>query len=238
MLFFPGLGVSSENALANCPAGRYIINELHTESGLASASTRIPAAPTSGRSFSAGYPAASLALLLYFFKNQRDVVLNTPDPQRTTDSCRYRTARSENQSPQPTLSPVDRRSRQHDRRPGSAHASDAGRPVGQRAPADRRRAGPGQDDRRRLPRQGHPHRLSTAAVHARPVARRLDRHADLPAAGPAVRRPKGADLFEPDPGRRNQPRPGQGAERAARSDAGAAGHDRPARRSRSTSRSW
>ena len=98
--------------------------------------------------------------------------------------------------------------------------------LGQRSPVDRRRAGPGQDDRGRLPGERNPHRLSAAAVHARPVARRLDRHADLPAAGSAVRGAEGSDLFEPDSGRRNQPCAGQGAERTVGSDARAASHDR------------
>ena len=68
--------------------------------------------------------------------------------------------------------------------------------------------------------------LSAHPVHARPAARRPDRHADLQAASGRVQRAQGADLRQPRARRRDQPRAGQGAERAARGDAGAAGHDR------------
>ena len=64
-------------------------------------------------------------------------------------------------------------------------------------------------------------------VHARPRARRPRRHAHLP---PAVRRVPGLarpGVHQPAARRRDQPGPGQGAERAARGDAGAAGHHRP-----------
>ena len=73
-------------------------------------------------------------------------------------------------------------------------------------------------DRRRVP--AHP-------VHARPGAGRPRRHADLQ---PEARRVPGlarAGVHQPPARRRDQPRAGQGAERAARGDAGAAGHDRP-----------
>ena len=49
---------------------------------------------------------------------------------------------------------------------------------------------------------------------------------------------KGPDLRQPHPRRRDQPRPGQGAERAARGDAGAPGHDRRRDASRCRRRSW
>ena len=73
-------------------------------------------------------------------------------------------------------------------------------------------------DRRRVP--AHP-------VHARPRAGRHRRHADLQ---PEARRVPGlarAGVRQPRARRRDQPRAGEGAERAARGDAGAAGDDRP-----------
>ena len=63
-------------------------------------------------------------------------------------------------------------------------------------------------------------------VHARPAARRRHRHADLQPAHRRVHHQEGPDLRQPRPGRRDQPRPGQGAERPARSHAGEAGHHR------------
>ncbi len=81
----------------------------------------------------------------------------------------------------------------------------------------------------------HPHRLPADPVHAGPAAGGPHRHADLPAAGRPLRRAEGADLRQHHPGRRDQPRARQGAERPAGGDAGAAGHDRrgdlPPRRS-------
>ena len=78
----------------------------------------------------------------------------------------------------------------------------------------------GRRDRRRLP--PHP-------VHPRPAPGRPDRHDDLQPAERRLHGAEGADLHQPAAGGRDQPRPGQGAERAARGDAGEAGDDRRAR---------
>ncbi len=64
------------------------------------------------------------------------------------------------------------------------------------------------------------------AIHARPAARRPDRHPDLQSGHRRFQRPPRAALCQPDPGRRDQPGAGQGAERAAGSHAGAPDHDR------------
>ena len=72
----------------------------------------------------------------------------------------------------------------------------------------------------------HPRQIRAAAIHARHAARRRDRHADLQSAIRRFQHAQRSDLRQPHPGRRNQPRAGQGAERAARSHAGTAGHHR------------
>ena len=54
----------------------------------------------------------------------------------------------------------------------------------------------------------------------------IDRHADLQPAGRRVPVSQGPGLRQPRARRRDQPRAGEGAERAARGDAGAAGDDR------------
>ncbi len=69
-----------------------------------------------------------------------------------------------------------------------------------RAPADRRGAGAGQDDRGGLPCQSDPHGFSAVAVHARSAARGFDWHPGLSPADPGVRGPEGTDLRQPDPG--------------------------------------
>ena len=74
-------------------------------------------------------------------------------------------------------------------------------------------------------------------VHARPAARRPHRHADLQPARRRLHRQARAGLRQPRPRRRDQPRAGQGAERAARGDAGAPGHDRRRDATRCPSRS-
>ena len=63
-------------------------------------------------------------------------------------------------------------------------------------------------------------------VHARPGARRPRGHPRLQPEDRRVQHLAGARLREPAPGRRDQPRAGQGPERPARGHAGAAGHDR------------
>ncbi len=72
----------------------------------------------------------------------------------------------------------------------------------------------------------HPDRLFAHPVHARPAPGGPRRHARLQPEDRRFHHQAGAALFQPDPRRRGQPRPGQGPERAARSDAGAAGHHR------------
>ena len=72
-------------------------------------------------------------------------------------------------------------------------------------------------------------------VHARPDAGRRDRLLDLRPARRRLRVPRRADLHEPPPRRRDQPRPAEDPGGAARGDAGAAGDDRgrsPARSAR------
>ena len=72
-------------------------------------------------------------------------------------------------------------------------------------------------DRRAVP--AHP-------VHARPRARRPRRHADLQPALRRVHDVTRAGVHEPPARRRDQPRAGEGAERAARGHAGATGDHR------------
>ena len=83
-------------------------------------------------------------------------------------------------------------------------------------------------------------RFQAAAVHPRHAARRHRRHHDLQPAGRAVPHQARPHLQQPDSRRRNQPRPGQGAKRAARGHAGAPGHPRrrDLRRCRTRSSCW
>ncbi len=75
---------------------------------------------------------------------------------------------------------------------------------------------------------GPVHRRSVPAhpVHSRSGAGRSRRHQDLQPEARRVPDLDRAGAHEPVAGRRDQPRPGQGAERAARSHAGAPGDDR------------
>ena len=81
-------------------------------------------------------------------------------------------------------------------------------------------------------------RLRPDPVHARPDALRRHRLVDLQPAHRRVRVPARADLRQPPPRRRDQPRPTEDAGGAARGDAGAPGDDRgqtrAARRARSS----
>ena len=68
--------------------------------------------------------------------------------------------------------------------------------------------------------------LQAHPVHARPRARRPRRHAHLQPEDRRVQHVARPGVRQPAARRRNQPRAGQGAERAARGDAGIPGHDR------------
>ena len=86
--------------------------------------------------------------------------------------------------------------------------------------------GPGQDAHRPAPRPDARSRLQAHPVHARSPAQRHHRQLPLRPARGAVRVPPRPDLHQPAPRRRDQPRHAQDAERAARGDAGGAGHRR------------
>ena len=70
------------------------------------------------------------------------------------------------------------------------------------------------------------------------VPGRPRRHAHLQPEDRRVQDLARPGLHEPAARRRDQPRAGQGPERAARGDAGAPGHDRPRDASRCPTRSW
>ena len=124
-----------------------------------------------------------------------------------------------------------------DRRAGRARRADARRAARAGAPARRGRAGAGQDDGDQDARPGDRRRLPAHPVHARPRAGRPRRHADLQPEGRRVPGLARAGLRQPRARRRDQPRAGEGAERAARGHAGAAGDDRPRDVSRRPTRS-
>ncbi len=109
------------------------------------------------------------------------------------------------------------------------------RPAHRRARPARRRAGPRQDAHRAHALRRDPRQVRPRPVHAGSPARRPHRHRHLQPAEGRVHLQARADLRQPRPRRRDQPRAGQGAERAARGDAGAAGHHR--RQQLSTARS-
>ena len=112
------------------------------------------------------------------------------------------------------------------RRPGPISRTRADRHARAGPPARRRRARAGQDPDRE---DAGPHRarqLQAHPVHTRPGARGPDRHAHLQPEDRRVRHLARAGVRQPAARRRDQPRAGQGAERAARGDAGAPGDDR------------
>ncbi len=104
-----------------------------------------------------------------------------------------------------------------------------------RPPAARRRAGRRQDADGDDARAGDLGEVPAHPAHARPAAGRHPRHAHLRREDGDVPHRAGAGLHEHPARRRDQPRDAEDAERAARGDAGAAGHARrhdvPARRS-------
>ena len=97
--------------------------------------------------------------------------------------------------------------------------------------AARRRARPRQDDARPHARRGAGPRVQPHPVHAGPDAGRHHRHEHHrrdDGRRAALRVPAGADLRQPRPRRRDQPRHAEDPDRAARSDAGASRHRRQA----------
>ena len=113
------------------------------------------------------------------------------------------------------------------RRPGPPARADDRRAARPRSPARRGRAGPGQDDGDQDAGPGDRRRLQAHPVHAGPRAGRPRGDADLQPEDGRVHDLARARVHEPPARRRDQPRAGQGPVRAARGDAGAAGHDRP-----------
>ena len=112
------------------------------------------------------------------------------------------------------------------RRPDTSSRHAADRAAHQRPRAARRRARPGQDARAEDLGQLRRRTLQAAAIHPRHAAGRHRRHDDLQPAGWRVPDQARADFQQSHPRRRDQSSTGEGAERAARSDAGAAGDDR------------
>ena len=118
------------------------------------------------------------------------------------------------------------RGQARDRRPGRTAGADGRRPPRARASPRRGRSGAREDDGGEDARAGDRRRVPAHPVHPRPRSRGHRRH---PGLQPEARRVPGlarAGLREPRPGRRGQPGSREGAERAARGDAGAAGDDR------------
>ena len=109
------------------------------------------------------------------------------------------------------------------------------RAVGLRPRAARGRAGRRQDADGDDARAGDLGEVPAHPAHARPAARRHHRHAHLRREDGDVPHRAGPGLHQHPARRRDQPRHAEDAERAARGDAGAAGHARrhdvPARRS-------
>ena len=74
--------------------------------------------------------------------------------------------------------------------------------------------------------RAHTRHVPAHSVHARPRSRRSRRHAHLQPEDRRIRHLARPGVHQSAARRRDQPRAGQSAERAARSDAGAPGHDR------------
>ena len=130
------------------------------------------------------------------------------------------------------------RGRARRRRQARGARARPARPARRRPRADRGLPRPREDADRALVRAGDEPRLRPDPVHAGPDALRRHRLLGLQPAHRRVRVPARADLRQPPPRRRDQPRPTEDAGGAARSDAGAPGDDRgrdaPARRARSS----
>ena len=119
------------------------------------------------------------------------------------------------------------RGQARDRRPGRAAGADGRRPPRTGASPRRGRSRAREDDGGEDARAGDRRGVPAHPVHARPRPRGHRRHTGLQ---PEARRVPGlarTRVREPRPGRRDQPCAREGAERAARGDAGAAGHHRP-----------
>ena len=86
--------------------------------------------------------------------------------------------------------------------------------------------GPREDAHRQDAREGDSRLVPAHPVHARPRAGRPRRHAHLQPEDRRFLDVARAGVHQPAARRRNQPRAGQGAKRAARGDAGIPGDDR------------
>ena len=113
------------------------------------------------------------------------------------------------------------------RRAGRDARADPRRAARRRPPAARGRARPRQDADDPDARGRHGRLVPAHPVHAGPRPGRPRRHADLPAGLGQLRHGAWPRVLQLPPRRRDQPGARQGAVRAARGDAGAAGHDRP-----------
>ncbi len=109
----------------------------------------------------------------------------------------------------------DLRGQADHRRPGPTGRAHARRPARQGPRAARGRARRGQDAGGRDLRQGGRRHVRPHPVHPRPGAHRHRRHPDLPAGQGGVRHRARPCRGELPARRRDQPRPGQGAVRAA-----------------------
>ena len=124
------------------------------------------------------------------------------------------------------------------RRAGPLPRARDGRHAGAGPPAGRGRAGPGQDAHRQDAGQHRARPVQAHPVHARPGAGRPGRHAHLQPEDRRLQHLARPGVHQPAAGRRNQPRAGQGAERAARGDAGAPGHHRRRNAQGAAAPSW
>ena len=118
------------------------------------------------------------------------------------------------------------------------HAAD--RAAVERAYFARGRSGTGQDAGHHDAGSGRRRPFQPDSVHARPAAGRLARYADIQSEDRGVLGQKRTDFRELHSRRRDQPLARESAERAARGDAGTAGHsgrhDLPASRAVSGAR--
>ena len=112
------------------------------------------------------------------------------------------------------------------RRTGSFSRARARRHAGARPPAGRGCTGFGEDADGEDHRQDRSRHVQAHPVHAGPGPGGPRRDAHLQSEDRRVRHVARPGVHAPAAGGRNQPRAGEGAERAARSDAGVPGNDR------------